>query len=124
MVKEFLNHVEERNKYLKFFLKEGTTSEASLNDKELTDILEAEIPNKWANKLFQIGWDPQEKNLKDFKEFCEHLESLEYRDNKSTNVKKNSRSEEEMVKSLLRKSINLATVLSFTVSSMARTLCI
>ena len=76
-VKEYFDRVEELNRMLAEFPKEGKEGEAMLSSEELIDLLEGSIPIHWTKKLFEQGWDPQNHTLQQFREYCERLELLE-----------------------------------------------
>ena len=73
--REHINRVKEINEYLTQFPdpREGVASE-KIGEDELKDILDFGNPRSWQKQMILQGFDPIEKSMKEFTDFCERLE--------------------------------------------------
>ena len=77
--REFVARLIEINSYLPEFppTTTGGADPASLPDDELLDILEFGMPSSWQKQMVLQDFDPLQHTIKDFTEFCEHMEQVE-----------------------------------------------
>lgn len=74
-MKEYIARYREINDYLAMFNEHGEANK--LPDDEIKENLEFAIPAKWRKSMIMHGFDPIEKELDDFTDFCERLEVAE-----------------------------------------------
>eukprot|EP00957_Ditylum_brightwellii_P128227 9779617-Ditylum_brightwellii.AAC.1 len=76
-VKEWVAQVQELNGYLKDFPAHNRNPTQPLGADELLVILEFGVRVSWHREFTVQGFDPMDKGLRKFVEFCTHLESCE-----------------------------------------------
>eukprot|EP00957_Ditylum_brightwellii_P189258 14405249-Ditylum_brightwellii.AAC.1 len=76
-VKEWVAKALELNSYLKDFPATNGNPTQPLNADELLDILEYRVSASWRREFTVQGFDPVDKGLQKFVEFCTCLESCE-----------------------------------------------
>jgi len=74
-IKEYYARLKELNEYLALFNQRGAANK--LQDDEIMEHLHFSIPNRWQKEMIMHGFEPIEKSIDDFLEFCERLEVAE-----------------------------------------------
>lgn len=74
-IKEYYARLKELNDYLALFNNRGAANK--LQDDEIMEHLHFSIPNRWQKEMIMHGFEPIEKSIDDFLEFCERLEVAE-----------------------------------------------
>jgi hypothetical protein len=60
----------------RFHLPPSFDDTQKLTDDELIEVIYFGIPNSWKNEMVRQGFDPIEKTLEEFREFCQRLEDI------------------------------------------------
>ncbi len=74
--KDFVAREREINDHLQYFPPELNIDQ-KLPESELKEVLEYAIPPHWQKRMILLGFDPAEKALQDFSDFCYRMEKLE-----------------------------------------------
>ena len=79
--RDYVARISEMNSYLPLFppVTAGTTPE-KLPDDEIVDLLEFGVPNSWQKAMILQDFDPLQKTVREFIQFCERLEQVEHTD--------------------------------------------
>ena len=75
--KEFVARIQEMNEYLVLFPTINGVIPTPLSHRNLMDVLEYSLPERWRQEMTRQNFQPTEETLKSFVEYCTRLESYE-----------------------------------------------
>ena len=78
---DYVARISEMNSYLPLFPPVATrTAPEKLPDDEIVNLLEFEVPNSWQKAMILQDFDPLQKTVREFIQFCKKLEQVEHTD--------------------------------------------